>query len=303
MSEIFEIETLYKEKKYSVAREDIANYIGIYNLVKIEDYFENRKLLLELYNEKKLQLACKALELVNIYSNDCGKSFFYSIRFFLPNLLTQEYMKIRNEVYQYLGFDLTISLEIDPNFQNFCIKLHKRQDIFMENMMFFKRFTTLKIFQVYDNPYSLEFLDLLQYDFGHLILTENIFEQKFSLEQVNTISAFLIENNLTDSKSNEVARFAYIVINDCTKEDLEKIYKYKSSWVKAYEYCHNINYIFDTLTPIFFSATKFILFFRTLNHSKKIGDSVFYSLIFTDKLDKERINKHPYCYAKNLNES
>lgn len=288
-------------REYLLYRKDIGKYIGFENLDKIENYFPNQVLLLELYKNKKLMLASKALDVTNIYDDECELQFFYNMRTFLPNFLTKEYVKIRDEVYQYLGFDLIIKLEENSNFQHFCVYLHKRQDLFLENMSFLRKFIASNIFNESDDPFSLEILKLLQYDIGHLILSKNIFEQNFSLDRLNSISAFLIENNLSDEKSVKTAVFVYNMLNVCSKEDLQKVYKYKSTWEKLYDYCQEFNNLMKDIEPIFSSTTKFILFFRTLDPYEIFNENIFYLLIISNDINKSRINEYPYCYAKELN--
>ncbi len=298
---LFDFKENNTRRKYLSYRKYIGKYIGFNNLTKIENYFPNQVLLLELCKSKKLMLASKALEITNIYDDECEIQFFYNLRSFLPNFLTKQYIKIRDEVYQYIGFDLIIKLEENPNFQHLCVYLHRRQDLFLENMIFLKKFVTSSIFNESADPFSLEILKFLLYDIGHLILNKNIFEQNFSLDKLNSISAFLIENNLTDEKSLKTAIFIYNILNSCSKEDLQKIYKYKSAWEKSYEYCQDFNTSVLNIKPIFTSTTKFILFFRTLNHYWSFNKNIIYLLIISNSIDILKINEYPYCYAKELN--
>lgn len=297
---LFDFEEYNIKKKYESARNTIGNFIGFDNLIRIETYKPNCTLLLELYNQKKLLIACRALDLTNIFSETCDKDFFFYIRLFFKNLLEPEYIIIRNEVYQYLGFDITIRLETDKEFQRFCIKLHNRQDIFLENMRFFKRFVGSDLFKSSKNPYSLYFLEILLYDLGFALLTDHIFRQKFSINELNAISLFLFKNDLKDDESLKIAKFVYSMIDNCTESDISKVYKYKSTWDNLHFYADKFKDFSEIQKSLFISSTKFILFFRTLSKYNKCGNEIFYFLLISNNIDTNRLNKYPYCYAREL---
>lgn len=289
-------ESIEDKECYISCRPELSKYVGEEKLKKIEEYLPNRKVLSKLCKLKLLKYANIAINIIDIDAKDASYQFFYTIRSFDNEIFIPDYKKIRNEIFQALGYHILISSEIDKHFQALCVSLEKEPLLFESNMKFIKKYITSKTFRESSAPYKEHFLKFLDEENAERIFSVCI-DLGLSLEDINKLAEFYIQNSITYSSDIYTAKYLTMILKNCSTEDLQKIYGYKRAWNKIPCYCHFLSR--DTF--LFDKASSLILFFMTLHPYSIFGFNVIEYFINTESLDRVALNKTPRMYAELMN--